>query len=138
MNSKKFRYFNICLIAGLILFLQTPASGFISLKHKKINADNFIQLINRASKHVTITGTVCSSEVTDRNKIIFLNFGKNFNTSLSAIIYDYDLHSFIDAGINSPESYFKNKKVKIDGIVRIIDGKPEIIVKSPKQIKIIE
>lgn len=121
-----------------MLFIQVPAFGFINLKTTHLNAENFIQLANYTSKRVTISGTICSSEVTDRSKVIFLNFGKNFNTSLSAIIYDYDMNSFIDAGINRPESYFKNKKVELDGIIRINNGKPEIIVKSPKQIKIID
>ncbi|MEI8390496.1 MAG: hypothetical protein WCG23_11515 [bacterium] len=130
--------FKIFILLGLILSLNMPAGAFISLKNLNVDAENLIQLVNYTSKHVKITGTVCSSKISDNSKVIFLNFGKNFNTSLSAVIYDFDIHSFIDAGIDNPLAYFENKKVTLEGIVRVANGKPEIVINSPKQIKIIE
>jgi len=53
------------------------------------------------------------------------------------MIYDENLSSFIAAGINDPCEYFKNKTVTIEGIVRISNGKPEMIINSPDQIKIV-
>jgi hypothetical protein len=126
------------ILLGLILSLNMPALAFINLKNPSVDAENLIQLVNYTSKHVKITGTVCSSKLSDNSKVIFLNFGKNFNTSLSAVIYDFDVHSFIDAGIGNPQAYFKNKKVVLDGVVRVANGKPEIVINSPKQIKIID
>ena len=123
---------------GLVLLLNLPSAAFISRENMHINAENLVQIVNYISKSVTITGTIQSSRLTNNSKVIFLNFGNNFNTSLSAVIYDFDVPAFIDAGINDPENYFKNKKVVLNGIIRIDDGKPEIIVNSPKQIKIIE
>jgi hypothetical protein len=134
-NSGKLKAF---IVLGLILSLNLPALAFINFKNPSINAENLIQVVNYTSKHVKIMGTICSSEITDNSKVIFLNFGKNFNTSLSAVIYDFDVHSFVDAGIEQPEAYFKNKKVMLEGIIRIANGKPEIVINSPKQIKIIE
>ena len=133
--SGKFKAF---IILGLILTLNLPALAFIEFKNPSVDAENLVQLVNFTSKHVKISGTICSSEISDNSKVIFLNFGKNFNTSLSAVIYDFDLHSFIDAGIDNPQSYFKNKKVILEGVVRIANGKPEIVINSPKQIKIID
>ena len=133
--SGKFKAF---IILGLILTLNLPALAFIEFKNPSVDAENLVQLVNSTSKHVKIMGTICSSEISDNSKVIFLNFGKNFNTSLSAVIYDFDLHSFIDAGIDNPQSYFKNKKVILEGVVRIANGKPEIVINSPKQIKIID
>lgn len=123
---------------GLSMLLNLPVLAFLNHEKLNLNAENLVQIVNSMSKHVKITGTVCSSKITDNSKVIFLNFGNNFNTSLSAVIYDFDFHSFIDAGIQEPEIYFKNKKVVLDGIIRINNGKPEIVINSPKQIKILE
>jgi len=133
--SGKFKAF---IILGLILTLNLPALAFIEFKNPSVDAENLVQLVNFTSKHVKITGTICSSEISDNSKVIFLNFGKNFNTSLSAVIYDFDVHSFIKAGIDNPQAYFENKKVVLEGVIRIANGKPEIVINSPKQIKIID
>jgi len=125
------------ILLGLLLSLNMPSLAFINLGNPSVEAGNLIQLVNYTSKHVKITGTVCSSKLSDNSKVIFLNFGDNFNTSLSAVIYDFDVHSFISAGIN-PQNYFENKKVVLEGVIRIANGKPEVVINSPKQIKIIE
>jgi len=138
MKKENFGKLKAFIVLGLVLALNLPALAFINLKNHSIDAENLIQVVNSTSKHVKIMGTICSSKITDNSKVIFLNFGKNFNTSLSAVIYDFDIHSFIDAGINQPESYFKNKKVMMEGVIRIANGKPEIVINSPKQIKIID
>lgn len=130
--------FKTFIILGLIFTLNLPALAFFELKNPSVDAENLVQLVNSTTKHVKIMGTVCSSQISDNSKVIFLNFGKNFNTSLSAVIYDIDIHSFIDAGIDKPQAYFKNKKVVLQGIIRIANGKPEIVINSPKQIKIID
>jgi len=138
MKKGNFGKFKAFIILGLVLTLNLPSLAFIELKNPSVDSENLVQLMNSTSKHVKITGTICSSEISDNSKVIFLNFGKNFNTSLSAVIYDFDVHSFIAAGIDNPQAYFKNKKVVLQGVVRIANGKPEIVINSPKQIKIIE
>lgn len=119
-----------------LLLASTPLLGVPSIHN--INANNFIQIISNASQYVRIEGKVQNSSITDNSKVIFLNFGKNFNTSLSAIIYNTDFPAFIDAGIEQPDKYFNDKNVVIEGIVRICNGKPEIIINSPDQIKVIK
>jgi len=137
MKKNNFNKHKMLIVLGLLLSLNLPALAFINNNNSSIDAENMILVSNYTSKNVKITGTVCSSQITDHSKVIFLNFGKNFNTSLSAVIYDFDIHSFIDAGIDKPESYFNNKKVTLTGVVRINNGKPEIVINSPKQIQII-
>jgi len=131
----------VMLIMALFLTTTMPAFSFVSIKsnnNNAISAENIIQLTNNTSKHVKIMGVICSSVLSDNSKVVFLNFGNNFNTSLSAVIYDFNFQSFSDAGIDQPEKYFRNKKVSLEGVVRIANGKPEIVISSPKQIKIIE
>ena len=136
MKTNNFNKHKTLIIFGLLLSLHMPALAFIN-NNIGIDAENMILVSNYTSRNVKITGTVCSSQITDHSKVIFLNFGKNFNTSLSAVIYDFDVHSFIDAGIDKPETYFNNKKVILKGVVRINNGKPEIVINSPKQIQVI-
>lgn len=127
----------ITVLAVCMLMLAQNTSSGIAMQ-AGINADNFIKLVSSASQYVRIEGKICNSEITDRSKVIFLNFGRNFNTSLSALIYNTDMPAFIDAGIAEPSEYFKNKNVVIEGIVRINEGKPEIVINSPGQIRIVE
>ncbi len=131
---KRFSIITAVFLALLTTPLPLTAVGSIT----SISANNFIRIISHASQYVRVEGEIRDSQVTGNSKVIFLNFGKNFNTSLSAIIYNPDISAFIDAGIDEPDSYFKNKKVVVEGIVRICNGKPEIIINSPNQIKIIE
>ena len=114
---------------------QNPLSQATTIEG--IRADNLIKLITSTSQYVRIEGKVLDAEVTDNSKVIFLNFGKNFNTSLSALIYNTDIPAFIDAGIDQPEQFFNNKKVIVEGVIRISGGKPEVVINSPNQIKIV-
>ena len=116
-----------------ILLIVQPAFAINS----SIKADNPVQLICHASEYARIVGTVSNTNIYDKSKVIYLNFGKNFNTSLSAVIYNETIPSFINAGIDEPTEYYKNKKVSIEGIIRISNGKPELIINSPDQIKVL-
>jgi len=125
----------IIFAALLSMCIQT---GAFSVSNPAIKADNFIQLISHTSQYARIEGEIHDCKITDNSKVIFLNFGENFNTSLSALIYNTNIPAFIDAGIGQPEKYFKNKKVVVEGIIRISNGKPEIIINTPDQIKVID
>jgi len=116
------------------LIIQLP--GF-TINNFDLQAENLVQLISHTSQYVRVTGTVSSIDISEKSKIIFINFGKSYNTSLSAMIYDENISSFISAGIDDPSEYFKNKTVTIEGIVRISNGKPEMIISSPDQIKVV-
>jgi hypothetical protein len=124
----------ILLSVVLALIIQLP--GF-SVNNQDLQAENLIQLISHTSQYVRVTGIISSIDLSEKSKVIFINFGKNYNTSFSAMIYDENFSSFVSAGIDDPCQYFKNKKVSIEGVVRISNGKPEIIINSPDQIKII-
>lgn len=126
--------FLILLIFLLCLCFQRTA---ISLNNLSIKAENLVDVISHASQYARIEGKISNCEITEKSKVIFLNFGRNFNTSLSAVIYNTDIPSFIEAGINEPDKYFKNKNVVVEGIVRISDGKPEVVINTPSQIKVV-
>ncbi|MDD3013044.1 MAG: hypothetical protein PHC34_05015 [Candidatus Gastranaerophilales bacterium] len=124
----------ICLSIIFALIIQLP--GF-AINNLDLQAENLVQLISHTSQYVRVTGTISSIDISEKSKIIFINFGKSYNTSFSAMIHDEDISSFISAGIDDPCEYFKNKTVTIEGIVRISNGKPEMIINSPDQIKVV-
>lgn len=123
------------LASFLALLIQIPTTA---INNPDLEAGNPVQLISHSSQYARITGTVSNVDVSERSKVIFLNFGKNYNTSFSAMIYDNSVPSFVMAGINEPDKYFKNKTVAMEGIIRISNGKPEMVIDSPDQIKIID
>ena len=63
--------------------------------------------------------------------VCFLNFCTNHY--FAAIIFACDFPEFPEA----PEVYYLGKRVQIIGIIKEYKGSPEIVVKTPDQIKII-
>lgn len=80
----------------------------------------------------TVEGTIVATRNT--GKACFLNFSEDWKTDFTAVIFASDLGKFPA----NPETYYKGKKVKVTGNVQEYQGKPEIIVKRPGQIKIVE
>lgn len=117
------------------LLLQAPSYAASNLE---LEAGNLVQLISHTSQYAKIKGTISNIDVSDKYNVVSLNFGKNFNTSLSALIFNDALHSFIASGISEPSEYFKNKTVVLEGVIRILNGKPEIVIDSPSKIKIVD
>ena len=64
-------------------------------------------------------------------KAVFMNFEKKYpNHIFTAVIFKSDLHKFKDL------NQYKGKYVKVNGVIKIYKGKPEIILKSPEQIDV--
>jgi len=122
------------LVILAVLTMQTQAFAIVN---HDIEAGNIVQLISHTSQYARITGTVSNVDISDKFNAISLNFGKNFNTSLSAVIYNDVIQAFASAGIIDPAKYFADKTVVLEGIIRILNGKPQIIIDFPSQIKII-
>jgi hypothetical protein len=81
-------------------------------------------------KYVIVEGTIVKTF--NSGVVCFLNFDTNYQY-FSAVIFasDFPGFSFI------PEVFYLGKKVYIIGIIKEYNGSPEIIVKTPDQIKII-
>ena len=80
---------------------------------------------------VTVTGKIVGSH--NSGKACFLNFHQNYKLYFTAVIFAADFGKFP----SNPESYYLYKDVKVSGLVREYQGKPEIILKSPDQIQIV-
>ncbi|MCK5392923.1 MAG: hypothetical protein KAI91_01200, partial [Candidatus Omnitrophica bacterium] len=68
-------------------------------------------------------------------KCIFLNFGKNWKTDFTVVIFNNVIDSFYEKDID-PLNYYKGKIVEISGRIKEYNG-PEIIVNSPYEIEVV-
>jgi len=80
----------------------------------------------------TVEGTIVAANNT--GKVCFLNFHKDWRRYFTAVIFSSDFDKFP----SYPEEYYLNRMVRVTGLIKEYRGKPEIILKSPSQIEIIE
>jgi predicted extracellular nuclease len=105
-----------------------PASDFETKEMVKIKPQDAASYLGR---YVVTEGVIVGSY--NSGKVCFLNFDKNYKQGLSLVIFASDFVKFPE----SPEKYFLNKKVRVEGRVKDYKGKVEIIVKSMDQVKIL-
>jgi len=82
-------------------------------------------------KQVTVEGKIVLSKNT--GKVCYLNFHPNYKKYLTAVIFASDLPKFP----MNPDKFYLNKTVKITGVIKEYQGRPEIILNSPSQISIV-
>ncbi|MBU7046805.1 MAG: thermonuclease family protein [Theionarchaea archaeon] len=84
---------------------------------------------NYLNQYVIVEGTIINTF--NSGNVCFLNFDMNYQ--FTAVIFASDFLGFP----SNPESLYQGKKVQIIGIIKEYKGSPEIIVKTPQQIRII-
>jgi len=85
-------------------------------------------------KEVIVEGKIVDGYKSKTNTV-FLNFEKPYpNHCFTSVIFSSDQYKFVQ----SPESYYSGKTVRIKGKIQEYQGKPEIILKDPSQIEIEE
>jgi DNA/RNA endonuclease YhcR with UshA esterase domain len=109
--------------------LNTYKNSYERLKPEKtitpLDAKDYI------GKIVTVKGTVV--EVNKREKVAYLNFVEKFpQTPFTGVIFSSRFEEFGNMGI------FKDKRVEVTGRITTFKGKPQIILDSKTQIKILD
>jgi hypothetical protein len=92
------------------------------------------EAIKHIGKQATVCGTVVSTHFSSQAKgqPTFLNLDKPFpHHVFTAVILSSDRSKFH----NTPEKYYRNKKICVSGLIEQYKGIPEIIVKFPGQMK---
>ena len=84
---------------------------------------------NNYSQYVIIEGTIVDTY--NSGNVCFLNF--DTNQYFTAVIFASDFPGFPFI----PEGFYLGKTVQIIGIIKEYKGSPEIIVKTPQQIRIV-
>ncbi len=80
----------------------------------------------------TVEGKIVATYNT--GKVCFLNFDRNWKESFTAVIFAGDFDKFP----KHPEEHYLNRTVRVTGLIKEYKDKPEIVVKSPKQIEIVK
>lgn len=70
------------------------------------------------------------------SKCLFLNFGSDYKTDFTVVIFNNSLDVFYQKGID-PLTYYRGKTIAVTGKIKEYNG-PEIIVNTPYEIEIIE
>ncbi len=68
------------------------------------------------------------------DKVLFINFHEDYRNTFSVAIFATDLHLFPE----NAREYYKGKQVRVSGIIKEYKGAPEMIVKDPGQIEVME
>lgn len=115
--------------------IPDTSDSFIKTFPSKETKREIIPWLN-AAQYYGQTKTVEGKIVVSNNtgKVCFLNFHTNWQKYFTAVIFSSDFAKFPP----HPEDYYLNRKVRVTGLIKEYKGKPEIIVKSPSQIEIIE
>ena len=79
-------------------------------------------------EHCTVEGTIVATRNT--GKVCFLNFHANYRKYFTAVIFA----SRFSHPAN-PEDFYKGRKVRMTGLIKEYQGKPEIVLESPNQIE---
>ena len=82
----------------------------------------------------TVKGKVLSTY--NSGKAIFLNFGRDYKTDFTVVIFKNCFEYFHSLDIR-PELFYRGKTVKVSGRIREYNG-PEIIVNFPLEIEIVQ
>ncbi|MDD3295992.1 MAG: thermonuclease family protein [Candidatus Omnitrophica bacterium] len=92
----------------------------------------------RASGHInqirTVRGKVLNTFAS--KKCLLLNFGQDYRTDFTVVIFKNSLASFNSKGIN-PLEFYRGKTIEVSGRIRSYNG-PEIIVNSPQEITVVK
>lgn len=92
------------------------------------------QAASHLGKLAIVEGKVLKTKKTA--SAVYLNFGKDYRQDFSAVIFKDDFHLFNEQRIDL-ERYYKGKNVKVSGLIKEYHG-PEIIVRHPAQIEVVE
>jgi micrococcal nuclease len=133
------------LITGTIYFTSLPILNNNTQPTKKeldldksksqsnskfVNCINYRDANNYIGEYKCITGKVDNVYISSKGNI-FINFCPNYKTcSFSAVIFSFDAYKF--SNIKS----YSGKTVEITGLIKTYQGRPEIIIDNPSQIKI--
>jgi len=83
-------------------------------------------------KRVTVQGKIVRGF--NSGAACFLNFHRNFTRYMSLVIFQNSFHRFPF----HPEEHYLNKVIQVRGKIREYEGRPEMVVESPRQIKIVK
>ncbi len=118
--------------ALIIFFLLTLLTQPYTFSQSKTQIYTSTEAINHIGEFASVKGKVYQVYIS-RKGTIFLNIDGIYpNNPFSAVIFNSDAPKFTN--IRSLEG----KTIIVTGLIRTYQGKPEIIIREPNQIKIVK
>jgi micrococcal nuclease len=113
---------------------DTTDTGYAG--HRERPKDTDIIAWDEADRYYNQTKIVEGKIVASNNtgKVCFLNFHRDWRRYFTAVIFASDFDKFPA----HPEGYYLNRQVRVKGLIKEYRGKPEIILKSPSQIELLD
>jgi hypothetical protein len=113
---------------------QPPTTSVPSSKWNNPSDPNVINWAD-AGKYVgktkTVEGTIVRAFRSSTNTV-FLDFHDPYQGYFVAVIFASDLKNFPF----KPEDFYGGKEVRINGLIKLYQGSPEIVVENPSQIEV--
>lgn len=116
---------------GLWAFLVFPP-GQIRKEDYYENIVSWQEAQNYINQITSIEGIIIDTY--DSGKASFLNFQKNLPKTIQLVIFSENYHLSPD----NPALYFLNENIRVTGLIQLYKEIPQIIIKSPQQITVIE
>jgi micrococcal nuclease len=111
---------------------DTTLSALQPVVRKETGAISWRDADQYYGKTQTVEGKIVVTNNT--GKVCFLNFDRNWRKYFTAVIFASDF----EKSPPHPEDHYLNRTVRVTGLIKEYQGKPEIILKSPSQIEIIQ
>jgi DNA/RNA endonuclease YhcR with UshA esterase domain len=123
-------------IPALFVILALPAFVAADDKAKPIGP---AEASKKVGEHVTVLMKV-ESTGKGRSGVHFLNSKANYKDegNFTIFIPKSAVTSFDNQKIGDPSGYFKDKTVRVTGVVKLYQGRPEIVLEDPQRIEIVQ
>lgn len=115
-------------------------ADYIKIGHTTIN---WKEAANYIGKNMIVEGVIVGTHyaATTKGKPTFLNFNMPYTGYFTCLIWGSDRAKFMKQFPPNPETYFLDKRVLVNGLIEEYpkgSGVPEIVLKEPSQIEVIE
>ena len=123
--------------------IRPPASNyFVSMPSRTktpdkevFSADDVKKIEEQKDKEISVKGTVNEVFIPKSGTIVIFNFGKDRKKCFKAVIFKGDFDKW-DGGSEAIKKKYQGKTITVEGKVSIHENLPQIVVKTPSQIKI--
>ena len=120
----------MALAVGPLVLLAAPPDKPLSPveARKQVGKKITVEMVVRASKNRL-----------EKHKEIYLDSEANFRDekNFAVVINAEGAAKFKAAGIEEPAGHFKGKTIRATGTVVVVEGVPRIVVRDPKQVRVV-
>lgn len=118
------------LLLATVAFGSTPSAFPAGRQGSSITP---AEASRHVGENVTVAGVVTGVSHSTRSNTTFINFGGRFpKHQFTAVIFSSASDNFVDV------DQLDGKRVSVFGKVKLYRGKPEIVLNSPSQLKILQ